>query len=207
MKLNLVRADGEQVGDGKQVTLPSGGGTLTGTVVSIAYKESPLYTKAGGSVVIEAAIRSVTTQGQVETENNIEKLELIDRDTNQTLETLTVNKASSASLATYDYLIDVSSYFVTAGKRRFRIIATDDGGNTGSRNINVTAVDVTIQSVQTLNYTQTTALVIGGGSKTLPMYKFPIHFPDGDTPYQTVLVLLHQFQMLRQADPNQVTAP
>lgn len=199
LKLNLVRADGEQVGDGKQVTLPSGGGTLTGTVVSIAYKESPLYTKAGGSVVIEAAIRSVTTQGQVETENNIEKLELIDRDTNQTLETLTVNKASSASLTTYDYLIDVSSYFVTAGKRRFRIIATDDGGNTGSRNINVTAVDVTIQSVQTLNYTKTTALVVGGGSKTLPMYKFPNNASDKGILATTEIYIDNKWQVLGEA--------
>lgn len=113
-------------------------------------------------MVIQAAVRSVTTQGSVESDNQIEKLEIIDRDTSQTLETLTVNKASSASLSTFDYAIDVTAYFTAAGQRRFRIVATDDAGNTGSKNVNVTAVDVTIESVQTLR--QNVVLTFDGGA-------------------------------------------
>jgi hypothetical protein len=178
VKLSMRNAGGEQVGDEVQFSVGTGSGGGTGTIVQLAFAESPMYVKAGGSVIIKAAVRSVTTQGTTESDNQIEKLELIDRDTNQTLETLNVNKASSASLTTFDYNIDVSSYFTTAGQRRFKVVATDDGGNTGSKNVNVTAVDVTIQSVQTLNYTANTVLVQGGSAKTLPMYKFPNNASD-----------------------------
>ena len=44
----------------------------------------------------------------------IEKVVLKDRDTGQTLETFMFNRASSASGDTYDFEMDVSSYFVTA---------------------------------------------------------------------------------------------
>ena len=178
VKLSMRNAGGEQVGDEVQFSVGTGTGGGTGTIVQLAFAESPMYVKAGGEVVIKAAVRSVTTQGTAESDNQIEKLELIDRDTNQTLETLNVNKASSASMATFDYDIDVSSYFTTAGQRRFKVVATDDSGNTGSKNVNVTAVDVTIQSVQTLNYTANTVLTQGGSAKTLPMYKFPNNASD-----------------------------
>ena len=100
----------------------------------------------------------MTTQGSQELSNMIEKVLLKDRDTGQTLETFMFNRASSASGDTYDFEMDVSSYFVTATTKRFQLIAYDDAGNTGSRNINVSGVDVTISSVQTLNYTSSTAL-------------------------------------------------
>ena len=61
----------------------------------------------------------------------IEKVLLKDRDTGQTLETFMFNRASSASGDTYDFEMDVSSYFVTATTKRFQLIAYDDAGNTG----------------------------------------------------------------------------
>ena len=172
IKLQMLNAGGDGVGDEIQFPVGTGTGGGGGTIVSINFESSPLYTKSGASVIIKAAIRSLTQQGKDEILNNIEKIELMDRDTNQTLETLTVNKASSADNNTFDFTFDVSSYFTTAGQRRFKMVAYDDAGNSGSRNLNVTAVDVTISSVQTLNYTASTSLQVGGASKTIPLYKF-----------------------------------
>lgn len=172
IKLQMLNAGGDGVGDEIQFPVGTGTGGGGGTIVSINFESSPLYTKSGASVIIKAAIRSLTQQGNDEILNNIEKIELMDRDTNQTLEMLTVNKASSADNNTFDFTFDVSSYFTTAGQRRFKMVAYDDAGNSGSRNLNVTAVDVTISSVQTLNYTASTSLQVGGASKTIPLYKF-----------------------------------
>lgn len=167
VKLQLKNAGGENIGDEKQFNVGTGSGGGTATIVTVVFNESPMYGKAGGEFILKPEIHSVTTQGQTSTENHIETLQLIDRDTAQTLQTINVNQSSSI------FTIDVSSYFTEAGSRHFRLVATDDAGNTGSRNINVVAVDVTITSAQTsLNYTSATALQVGGQSKTLPMYKF-----------------------------------
>lgn len=172
IKLQLENAGGDGIGDEVQFPVGTGGGGGTGTIVTAAFQQSPLYGNAGSSFILRAAVRSVTTVGPSEQENTIATISLYDRDTNTILETFTFNKASSASLSTYDFLMDVSQYFTRAGTRRFRCVITDDGGNTGSRNINVTAVDVTVTSVQTLQYTQSTALFVGGSSKSIPFYKF-----------------------------------
>ena len=172
VKLQMLNAGGEAVGDEVQFAVGTGSGGGTGTVVTISPEQSPLYAKAAGTVTLRCAIRSVTTQGQTEQTNLIEKVEIYDRDTNQLLETLKLNQASSADAETYDFAFDLSTYFTQAGARKFKLVAYDDSENTGSRNINVTAVDVTITSEQTLNYTASTVLTIGGSTKTLPMYKF-----------------------------------
>ncbi len=173
VKLKMQNAAGSDVGDEVQFSVGSGGsGGSTGTIVSLAYQQSPLYGNIGSSLVIRAAVRSVTTVGTDEQDNTIATLDLYDRDTNTLLETLHVNKASSGTLTDYTFSVDVSKYFESAGVRRFRIVATDDTGNTGSRNINVTAVDVTVTSTQTLHYTQSTALRVGGSTQSISLYKF-----------------------------------
>lgn len=172
VKMQLVNEANDGIGDEVQFAVGTGSGESTGTIVSIQLKESPVYAKAGGSVILQAAVRSITTQGGQELSNMIETVLLKDRDTGQTLETFKFNKASSASSDTYDFAMDVSSYFTSATTKRFQLIATDDAGNTGSRNVNVSGVDVTISSVQTLNYTSATALTVGGNMKNIPMYKF-----------------------------------
>lgn len=172
VKLQLENAAGNGVGDEIQFPVGSGGGGGSGTIVTMAFQYSPFYGNAGSSFILRAAVRSVTTVGSTEQENMIATIALYDRDTNTLLTTFTFNKASSASMSTYDFVMDVSQYFANAGVRRFRCVVTDDAGNTGSRNINVTAVDVTISSVQTLQYTQSTALAVGGAAKNIPLYKF-----------------------------------
>lgn len=196
VKLQLENAAGEGIGDEQQFAVGTGSGGGSGTIVSIQFENSPLYAKAGGSVLIKAAIRSITTQGGSEIDNMIEKIVLKDRDTNQVLETIAVNKASSATGDTYDFTMDVSSYFVTATNKRFQLVAYDDAGNSGSRNINVSGVDVSITSVQTLNYTQSTSLAVGGTAKSIPMYKFANNASDKGIKVITEIYVNEQWQVL-----------
>lgn len=173
VKIKMVNAAGEDIGDEAQFPVGTGGGGGgTGTIVTLNYQQSPMYGNVGSNFIIRAAIRSVTTQGQTEQDNTIAAIAIIDRDTNTLLDTLNVNQASSASSTNYTFTIDVTQYLGTAGTRRLKLVATDDTGNTGSRNINVTAVDVTVTSVQTLQYTPSTALAVGGASRSIPFYKF-----------------------------------
>lgn len=178
VKLQLVNAKGAAVGEEKQFAVGTGSGGGGGTIVSITPQSSPLYGQAGGTILMKAAIRSVTTVGSNEQDNLIERVELYDRDTNQLLETYRLNKASSTDAEDYSFEFDLSSYFAQAGSRRFKFIAYDDSENNGSRNINVTAVDVTIKSEQTLNYTASTVVQEGGAIKSLPMYRFPNNASD-----------------------------
>lgn len=173
VKLQLKNAGGEAIGNEVQFSVGTGSGSSTGgTIVAIAFQSSPLYGALGSALKIRAAIRSVTTVGTSEQDNTIATVALYDRDTNTLLETLNFNRASSVSMTNYTFSIDVSDYFTVAGARRFKLVATDDGGNTGSRNINVTAVDVTVSRTQTLQYTDSSVFQLGGGSKSVSMYRF-----------------------------------
>ena len=197
VKMKMVNAAGEDVGDEVQFAVGTGsGGDQSGTIVSLAYQQSPMYGNVGSSLIIRAAIRSITTIGSTEQDNSIATLSLYDRDTNLLLEVLNVNQASSGSMQDYTFAIDVSSYFAVAGVRRFRIVAEDDSGHTGSRNINVTAVDVSVSSVQTLQYTDSTSLRVGGVSRSIPFYKFANNASDRGITAITEIYLNGQWQEL-----------
>lgn len=178
VKLSLANEEGEAIGEEKQFAVGTGSGGGGGTIVSINPQSSPLYGQAGGTMIMRASIQSVTTVGNKEQLNLIERVELYDRDTNQLLETYRLNRASSGDMEDFDFEFDLSSYFAQAGSRKFRFIAYDDSENNGSRNVNVTAVDVTIRSEQTLNYTASTVVQEGGAIKSLPMYRFPNNASD-----------------------------
>ena len=178
VKLSMVNAKNQTIGNQVQFSVGTGGGGGGGTIVYITPQSSPFYGQAGGTMLLKASIRSVTTVGSNEQDNLIERVELYDRDSNQLLETYRLNKASSTDAEDYSFEFDLSSYFAMAGSRRFKFIAYDDSGNSGSRNINVTAVDVTIKSEQTLNYTASTVVLQGGAIKSLPMYRFPNNASD-----------------------------
>ena len=200
VKIKMVNAAGEDIGDEQQFNVGTGGGGGGGgTVVAMAFQNSPLYGSAGGSFILRAAIRSVTTVGSTEQYNTIATVDIYDRDTNTLMKSLNVNQASSADLQTYDFLFDLSEYFKAAGVRRLRLVATDDATNTGSRNVNVTAVDVTITSAQTLQYTQSTALVAGGSTKNVTLYKFANNASDRGINAITEIFLNGSWQVLGQA--------
>lgn len=171
VKMQLVNAAGAAVGDEKQFAVGTGGGGgQSGLILEITPEESPLYGQAAGSLIVNAAI---TLKNGTDFESGIiEKVELYDRDTEQLLETFRLNKATSADKETFDFSFDLSSYFSLAGQRKFRFVAYDDSDRTAKRNINVTAVDVTITSEQTLHYTPSTVINVGGAVKQLPMYRF-----------------------------------
>lgn len=169
--LQLLNAAGESIGDEKKFAVGTGtGGGQSGLILEFTPEESPLYGQTGGSLIVNAAI---TLKGSTDFESGIiEKVELYDRDTEQLLETFRLNKATSADKETFDFAFDLSRYFSIAGQRKFRFVAYDDSERTAKRNINVTAVDVTISSEQTLHYTASTAVNVGGAVKQLPMYRF-----------------------------------
>ena len=150
VKLALENESGEIIGEQKQFAVGTGTGG-SAVVMEITPKESPLYGQAGGTIEFRCAI---TLKNGTEYQNGIiERVELYDRDTNVLLDTFKPNQATSDDKdSTDDFVFDLSRYFTLASSRRFKFIAYDDSDHTASRNVNVTAVDVTIKSEQTLNY-------------------------------------------------------
>ncbi len=165
---------GEEIGEA--ITFfasQGGGGELSGTIVNIKFKDSPLYGAVGKDIIGYACIRSVTQAGSIESVNSIVSLKLIDRDTNVVIREWTVNTRSSDD-EEYNFEIPFTGMFDGAGSRRFRLEATDDTDHTGYRFITVTAVDATVESTQVLNYTSDYAIPYGGTRViNVPLYKFP----------------------------------
>ena len=172
----LVNVDGNRVPGFLPFAIPKGGGSGSGTTKTFAinFEHSPFYAAAGGSFVLKAAIRSVTMDGNNEMTDTIERVDIIDRDSGAVLySNRSLNKASSATSSTYDFVFDLSSFFTAATTRRLQLIAYDTSGATAQRAINVVAVDVTVESVQVLNYTEASVVFRTDNVKSLPMYKFP----------------------------------
>lgn len=171
-KIQMVNAAGNPIGDPLTIPVSTGGGG-GGKIVSANFEHSPFYAAAGGEFILRAAIRSVVATGSGDDLRDIEKAEIIDRDTLQTLAVYPRAKSSSATSTTYDFEFDLTRYFTSAGTRRLQLRITDVDGATGSRSINVVAVDVTVESSQTLNYTPSSVVFTTDTVKSLPMYKFP----------------------------------
>lgn len=174
-KFALTNADGDQIGEQHQIVIKGGGGAVQATTVSIALKKSTVYGAVGSSMLIEAAIMSVTTTPSGDSLNSIARVDLVDRSTNMVLQTLNVNTESSANLIDdFKFKIDISEYFAsTAGSRSFRIVAYDDGDHSGNKNVSAVGVDATVVSQQTLNYTSSTVLKAKGAAVSIPLYSFP----------------------------------
>lgn len=150
-----------------------GGGEVSGTIVNIKFKESPLYGAVGKDIIGHACIRSVTQTGRGEDVNSIVSLKLTDRDTNLVIREWTVNTGSSGE-DEYNFEIPFTGMFEGAGTRRFRLEALDDTDHSGYRFITVTAVDATVESTQVLNYTPDYVLPYEGKRIiNVPLYKFP----------------------------------
>ena len=178
VKLKLVNAEGDDLGDEIQFNVGTGSGGGTGTTIAVAFKENPFYGKAGGSFLVKAAIMSVTKAGSQETSNSIMSVNFVNRTTKNTVATFQPKKASSATLTDYSFEFDLSSLCQNAGELPLQAVITDDGGNTATKNISIIAVDVTCESVQTLNYTRETSLQVGGQKTSIPMYRFPNNASD-----------------------------
>ncbi|MBQ7156899.1 MAG: hypothetical protein IJR86_03760, partial [Bacteroidaceae bacterium] len=178
IKLQLENAGGDDIGDEVQFSVGTGSGSGSGTTIAISYKDTPLYGRAGGSFVVKAAIMSITKAGSSETTNSITNVTFVNRTTKKTVAIFNPKKASSSTMTDYSFEFDLSSLCSSAGEVLLQAVVTDDGGNTATKNISLISVDVTCESVQTLNYTRDTSLEVGGVSKNIPMYKFPNNASD-----------------------------
>lgn len=178
VKMKLVNADGDDVGDEVQFNVGTGSGGGTGTTIAVAFKDNPFYGKAGGSFLVKAAIISVTKAGSQESSNSIMSVNFVNRTTKNTVAFFNPRKASSATLTDYSFEFDLSSLCQNAGELPLQAVITDDGGNTATKNISIIAIDVTCESVQTLNYTRETSLQVGGQKTSIPMYRFPNNASD-----------------------------
>lgn len=177
VKLQLVNEADEGVGDEQQFTVGTSGNT-SGTTIAIAFKENPLYGKAGGSFICHAAIMSITKAGSQETSNSITNVQFVDRTTKKVVATFDTKKPSSSTLEDYSFVFDLSSLYVNAGQGSLQMQVVDDGGNTARKNLSVTSVDVTCVSAQTLNYTKDTSLEVGGKPKNILMFSYPNNSSD-----------------------------
>lgn len=202
VKLQMVNAKGEGVGEEKQFLVGTGSGGGGGTIVAIAFEHSPVYGSYGSSIKTRAAIRSVTSGGGIETENSIETLEIVDRDSGLTVWTERVNKPSSGDLTDYTFELDFTQFFTAAGARKFKLVAIDDAGNTGSKNIAVTAVDVTCTCVQVLQYSADTVITPTTESVSIPLYKFANNQSDKGISAQVDIKIGGEWQPLVTATIN-----
>ena len=202
VKISMQNADGDTVGDEIQFPVGTGTGEGSATIVAIAFKNSPLYGAYGANIATSAAIRSVSSAKGVETENSIERIELVDRDTNITVFTQIVNKQSSADLNDYSFPIDFTQFFTAAGSKKYRLIAYDDTGATGSKNLTVTAVDVACTSVQVLQYSADNPITPTTTSVSVPLYKFANNQSDKGISAQIDIKIGDEWQPLATAVVN-----
>ena len=169
----LINENGDHIGLPFAIPKGGGGGGGTTKTFSVNFQTSPFYAAVGGSFIINASIRSATDEGGTVTPNTIVNIQIVDRDTSQVLYLDNQPHASSDSSTDYSFAFNLSQFFTAATTRRLQVIATDDEGDHASRTINVVAVDVTCESVQTLNYTTASVVFTTDSVKSLPMYRFP----------------------------------
>ena len=196
VKLQLRNEKGEAIGDEVQFLVGTGSGGGSATIVSIKFQDNPLYGAYGSEIKTKAAIRSVTTASGVEQDNTIETIEVVDRDSGLTLMSKRVNAPSSAHIDDYSFEIDFSSFFTGAGVRRFSLIATDDTGAQGRKNITVTAVDVTCVCTQTLQYNAANPVTTTTDVASIPLFKFPNNQSDKGISAQIDILIGGQWQPL-----------
>lgn len=200
VKISMANADGETIGDEQQFAVGTGSGGGAATIVNIAFKDSPLYGAFGATIATAAAIRSTTTVGAETTENSIERIELVDRDSGLTVYSQTVNQQSSGDLiADFSFPVDFTSYFTAAGAKRYKLVAYDDAGFSGSKNITVTAVDVTCTCVQVLQHSADSPVTPTTESVSIPMYKFGNNQSDKGILARVHIKIKDEWQLLQEA--------
>ena len=167
-----VNEKGEAVGDPIKIPRSNGGGTQGGSTLNIYPESQAVWGAFGSKIVLKAAIKSVSFDGDTEILGTIKTISIMDALTKIVLWSEVVNTASSTSATNYTFEFDFTDYISEASSKDFIISATDADGNSKTRTITVTAVDVTCTCIQTLFYSSPTALEVGGKEKSLPMYKF-----------------------------------
>lgn len=135
---------------------PSGG---TGATINFSFAE--------GTTRYGAAGRTFRLVLDIDTDDEIDSITVYNNATKAELKKVVNPQATGAF-----YIVDVSELFSVAGSLKLAI-KVETGSLSLTKTITLTAVDVTIQSVQTLNYTSDTVLRVGGGTNSINLYKFP----------------------------------
>lgn len=178
VSLKLKNKAGDTLSEA-QFSVGTGTGGGGGTTLAINFENDPFYVRAGGTAMLKAAIRSVTQLSDGSSQDNkIQSVVFINRTTKTTVASFKPNQASSSSLKSYTFEFDLSSIAASAGSVELQAVATDATGKTATRNVELIAVDVTVESSQTLSYTKSTTLQVGGQKVSIPMYRFPNNASD-----------------------------
>lgn len=174
-----LKSKGGDVLSETQFAVGTGSGSTGGTTVAINFEDDPFYVRAGGTAILKAAIRSVTQLADGSSQDNkIASVVFTNRTTKTVVASFKPNQASSSSLKAFNFEFDMSSIAANAGSTELQAVATDATGKTATRNVELIAVDVTVESSQTLNYTRDTSLQVGGQKVSIPMYRFPHNASD-----------------------------
>lgn len=178
VKLQLKNKAGDVLSE-TQFSVGTGTGGGGGTTVAINFEDDPFYVRAGGTAMLKAAIRSVTQLSDGSTQDNkITSVVFTNRTTKTVVASFRPNQASSSSLKAFNFEFDMTTIAADAGSVELQAIATDSTGHTATRNVELIAVDVTVESSQTLNYTKDTSLQVGGSKVSIPMFRFPHNASD-----------------------------
>ena len=170
--IKAVDKRGKEMGDPIMLPKSTGSGSVSGSTLAIYPESAALYAAFGSDIITYAAIKSTSYDAGDEILGVIRRIGIEDTTTGLTLWTENVNENSSTSATNYKFKFDFTPYFTEAAQRDFTLVAEDAEGNIKRRTITVTAVDVTCTCVQTLNYTTSSVLNVGGSPKNLLMYKF-----------------------------------
>lgn len=174
-----LKSKGGDVLSETQFAVGTGSGSTGGTTVAINFEDDPFYVRAGGTAILKAAIRSVTQLADGSSQDNkIASVVFTNRTTKTVVASFKPNQASSSSLKAFNFEFDLTSIAANAGSTELQAVATDATGKTATRNVELIAVDVTVESSQTLNYTKDTSLQVGGQKVSIPMYRFPHNASD-----------------------------
>lgn len=178
VSLRLKNKGGDIISEA-QFAVGTGSGSAGGTTVAINFKDDPFYVRAGGTAIVKAAIRSVTKLADGSSqENKIVSAVFTNRTTKTTVASFKPNQASSGTLQSYTFEFDLTSLATAAGSTELQLEVADATGQHALRNMEMIAVDVTVESSQTLNYTKDTSLQVGGQKVSIPMYRFPHNASD-----------------------------
>lgn len=173
VKIAMINAKGDVVGDEHQFAVGTGGGS-SGATVAISLANNPVYGRVGGRFVVRAAIMSVIKVGSQETYNSIMEVNFINRSTKNVVATFQPRQASSASLSVPSFEFDLSALGASAGEVPLTMQVVDDAGNTGSKSLSLFPVDVTIAPArQHIGYDVAQLLKAGGMANNIPLYVFP----------------------------------
>lgn len=162
---------GAALGDPVKIPRSIGTGQQQGSTLTI-YCEQAIRGAFGAKLELHAALKSVSFEGDTEVLGYIDTIGIDDPSTGITLWSERQDEKSSTTANDMKFVYPFTDLVTEPTSRDFQIWATDKDGNRRSRNVTVSAVDVTCECVQKLQYSAGESITVGGDMKSLPMYRF-----------------------------------